>query len=216
MQSTKAILLVVAASVAGVLACFFGIYQVSHGHELPVASVNSIFTLPLVSLVLAAFAYPIYRYRKQVLAFTASGGQLGIQPGSVAADSSTSSVAATSSQLVKRPNPLNPFYAVRVLLLAKSVAVASAVIAGWHAGLVALQLSTPVVTGTVWNNVLAFVGAIFAMALALAVERICRLPNAGKGGATANGSAANGASAAGGSSPAGAAGRVNSSEANHI
>lgn len=215
MQNTKAILLVVAASAAGVLACFFGIYQVSHGHELPVASVNSIFTLPLVALVLAVFAYPIYRYRRQVLAFTANGGQLGVQPGaasgskSAASDGGGHSVSAASQQLVKRPNPLNPFYAVRVLLLAKSVAVASALIAGWHAGLVALQLSTPVVTGTVWNNILAFIGAIFAMALALAVERICRLPNAGKGGASANGAATPGAATS-------ATGTASSSEAKPV
>ena len=215
MQNTKAILLVIAASAAGVLACFFGIYQVSHGHELPVASANSIFTLPLVALVLAAFAYPIYRYRKQVLAFTASGGQLGVQPGSASGAKSQSSdggasvAAASTLNSVKRPNPLNPFYAVRVLLLAKSVAVASAVIAGWHAGLIALQLSTPVVTGTVWNNVLAFIGAIFAMALALAVERICRLPNAGKGASST-------ATSSAGVSASGAAGTANSSEANHL
>lgn len=171
MQSTKATLLVIAASISGVLACFFGIYQVSHGQQLPVASANSIFTLPLVAIVLAILAFPIYRYRKQLLAYTKVVGQSGI---------SGNAQATPAPVSAKRPNPLNPFYAVRVLLLAKSVSVTSAVICGWHAGLVALQLSTPVVTSSVWNNAFGFIGAVFSMALALAVERICRLPNGGK------------------------------------
>lgn len=180
MQRTKAIVLVLAASAAGILACFFGIYQVSHGHALPVASVNSIFTLPLIAAILACLAYPIYRYRKQLLSYTKANAHLA--GGKASAQGAVPSVTSVPAAAVgKRPNPLNPFYAVRVLLLAKSISVASAVLAGWHAGLVALQLSTPVVTATIWNNVLAFVGATFSIALALAVELICRLPNAGKG-----------------------------------
>jgi len=183
MQNTKALLLVLVASGAGALACFFGIYQVSHGQALPVASTNSIFTLPLVAIILACLAYPIYRYRKQLIAYYKANAHLSSGSGNAKGNSVPSVTNVSAATVGKRPNPLNPFYAVRVLLLAKSVAVASAVLSGWHAGLVALQLSTPVVTATIWNNVLAFVGAILAMALALAVERICRLPNAGKGDA---------------------------------
>ena len=186
MQNTKALLLVLVASGAGVLACFFGIYQVSHGQSLPVASTNSIFTLPLVAIILACLAYPIYRYRKQLINYAKSNAHLTHGSGNAQATAVPSVASVPAAVVGKRPNPLNPFYAVRVLLLAKSVAVASAVLAGWHAGLVALQLSTPVVTSTIWNNVLAFVGAILAMALALAVERICRLPNAGKGNGSAS------------------------------
>jgi hypothetical protein len=186
MQNTKALLLVLVASGAGALACFFGIYQVSHGQALPVASTNSIFTLPLVAAILACLAYPIYRYRKQLINYAKANAHLANGTGSGKGNSVPSVTSVPAAAVGKRPNPLNPFYAVRVLLLAKSVAVASAVLAGWHAGLVALQLSTPVVTNTIWNNVLAFVGAILAMALALAVERICRLPNAGKGDSPAS------------------------------
>ncbi len=71
-------------------------------------------SLPISLLVLALanylFSYPIYRYRKRL-----GGYKEGIRP--------------------ERPNP---FYAVRVLILARASVLAGALFAGWHAGLIIL------------------------------------------------------------------------------
>jgi len=163
MKTTKAVTLVVWAVVAGVLGSLYGIFQVSHGHLIPVASVSSIFTMPGVSIVLALLALPIYRYRRALLQIAKSQGSAG-----------TKNAVAGGH---RRPVPLNPFYAVRVLLLAKSTAVAAAVLGGWQAGLVVLQLSTPVISASIWYNVIALVGCLLSVGVGLAVEQICKLPD---------------------------------------
>jgi len=162
MKTTKAITLVVSAVLAGVLGSLYGIFQVTHGHALPVASVSTIFTMPGVSIVLALLALPIYRYRRAMINLAKLHSS----------QNDKNPVAGNS-----RPVPLNPFYAVRVLLLAKSIAVTAAVLGGWQAGLVVLQLSTPVISASIWNNIIAFVGCAISVAVGLAVEQICKLPD---------------------------------------
>ena len=69
-------------------------------------------SLPISLLVLALanylFSFPIYRYRKQLGRY-----KEGIRP--------------------ERPNP---FYAVRVLILARASVLAGALFAGWHVGVI--------------------------------------------------------------------------------
>lgn len=196
MQTTRPIVLVLSASAAGVLGCLYGIFQVTHGHQLPVASINSQLTMPLIAIILAALAYPIYKYRKAMLAFgKAAGKAAGLQSNKQISDTPNKELAAAAAAAgraagVSRPNPVNPFYALRVLVLAKATSVASAVMVGWHFGLIALQLSTPVIAPNISNNILAMIGAALALAVALAVERICKLPgestNSSKANAEAN------------------------------
>jgi len=161
-KTTRPIAIVALIVLGAVAAGFFGSFQVSHGHSLPVSGISLTFTMLGVGVILAGLAYPIYRYRKQSLAFAKGLAKEG-----------NAQVAAA------RPKRLDPFYAVRVLALSKSVSFSSALIAGWHFGLIALQLTTPVVTQGVWKNVGALVGSIAAMGVALAVEQICKIPNGG-------------------------------------
>jgi hypothetical protein len=161
-KTTRPISIVALIVLGAVAAGLFGSFQVSHGHSLPVSGISLTFTMLGVGVILAGLAYPIYRYRKQSLAFTKGLDKEG-----------NTQIAAA------RPKRLDPFYAVRVLALSKSVSFSSALIAGWHFGLIALQLTTPVVTQGVWKNVGALVGAIAAMGVALAVEQICKIPNGG-------------------------------------
>lgn len=160
MKSTGVLTLSIVALGAGVIGGIYGLFQVNHGHPLPTAHPTSLVTMPAIAIVLAALAYPIYRYRKQALDFAKT-------------------TAAGNSTRPVRPKRLDPFYAVRVLVLAKSTSVASAAIAGFHIGLVILQLSTPVVSTGVWLNVAGVIGGLLAMAVGLAVEGICRIPNGG-------------------------------------
>lgn len=158
MKTTRPISIVALLIFGAVSAALFGIFQVSHGHALPVSGVSLTFTMLGVGVILAGLAYPIYRYRKQSLQFAKA----------IATDANA-----------PRPKRLDPFYAVRVLALAKAVGFASALIAGWHLGLLVLQFSTPVITQGVWKNLGGLIGSIASMAVALAVEQICKIPNGG-------------------------------------
>lgn len=172
MKSTSTLLLISVAAVATVLGGFYGMFQVTHGHALPVAHPSSLFTMPAIGAVLVALAIPIFRYRRQLLEQAKAGG-------------AASGVANAAPKLnLPRPKRLDPFYAVRVLILAKSTAVASAVVGGFQLGLVLLQLTTPVVASTVWWNVSGVIGAVLALIAALVVERACKIPDGGIDGGT--------------------------------
>jgi hypothetical protein len=154
----------VVATAAGVV---YGVWLVSHGHALPVAHGGSLVTLPAIGVGLGAIAIPVFRYRRGL----AARSKALQNPGASAP------LAAGAAA----PKRLDPFYAVRVLLLSKSVAIALSLIAGFNLGLVALQLSTPVIAGAVANNLLAAAGALFSVVVAVIVERACRIPEDGAG-----------------------------------
>lgn len=166
MKTTSPILLIASAAVATAAGAFYGVYQVSHGHPLPVSHPSSLLTMPVIALILVGLAYPIFRYRKALLDLAKSGAN-------------ANGATGAAVRPVPRPKRLDPFYAVRVLLLAKSTSVASAVIAGFQLGLVFLQLATPVIAASIWLNVLGVVGALLSLVVALVVERACKIPNGG-------------------------------------
>jgi hypothetical protein len=70
---------------------------------------------------------------------------------------------------------LNPFYAVRLVLLAKSIAISGAIFSGWHLGVVWLQLTQPIVPTSTLQNALGLIGAIVMTVCAVIVERICKI-----------------------------------------
>jgi hypothetical protein len=138
---------VVPAATAGYL---FSKYAVSSGGQVPVAPLNLILTFLAISVILAIFAAPMFRYRRELAAQRKSAG-------------------------APRPKRLNPFYAVPLLVLAKATAIAGALFAGWQLGVIWLQISSPVTPGSVWQNVAALIAAIIMVVLALIIERICRI-----------------------------------------
>jgi len=77
------------------------------GYEFPASPTSLPVSLLVIAVANYVFSFPIYRYRKRLERY-----QEGIKPG--------------------RPNP---FYAVRVLILARASVLAGALFAGWHAGL---------------------------------------------------------------------------------
>jgi hypothetical protein len=73
--------------------------------------------------------------------------------------------------------PLDPVYATRVVLLAKSSTIAGAAFAGGAAGLTANLLSRPTVTMEVWGLTgAAGLGAIVLWAGGVIAERWCTVP----------------------------------------
>lgn len=166
MKSTSPVLLIGSAAVATAAGAAYGIYQVNHGHPLPVSHPSSLLTMPIIALVLVGLAVPIFRYRKALLEFAKNTNDAAPRP---------------------RPKRLDPFYAVRVLLLAKSTSVASAVIAGFQLGLVLLQLATPVISASIWLNVVGVVGGVLSLVVAIIVERACKIPSGGADSGTDGG-----------------------------
>jgi hypothetical protein len=129
---------------------------VNQGGSIPISPLNIIITLPLIGIILVLMAIPIFKYRKALL-------------------------ARSKDLSAARPLPLNPFYAVRIVLLAKAISISGAIFTGWHIGLVWLQLSSPVIPSSTVQNVLALVGSIIMTVCAVIVERICRVIDDGSG-----------------------------------
>lgn len=154
MKPTKIMTLVgwaVSATTAGYLLPKF---VVNAGGAIPISPLNIIITLPLIGVLLVLMAIPMFRYRK-------------------------ASMARSKDSAKPRPMPMNPFYAVRLVLLAKAIAISGAIFSGWHIGVVWLQLTSPIVPSSTLQNGLALLGAVVMTACAIVVERICRITDDG-------------------------------------
>jgi len=61
------------------------------------------------------------------------------------------------------------------VLLAKSIAISGSMFSGWHLGVVWLQVTSPVIPSSTLQNALALIGSFLMTAIALIVERICKI-----------------------------------------
>lgn len=72
---------------------------------------------------------------------------------------------------------VDPFYATRVVVLAKASALSAALLAGAAAGILGYQLSRPVVPlGETLTSGVTLVGAVILVVAALVAEHLCSLP----------------------------------------
>jgi hypothetical protein len=73
---------------------------------------------------------------------------------------------------------INPFRAMRVVVLAKASSLVGSLIAGLSAGVVVFLLSRPVVAdvGSIWPGIAAAVSGVVLLAAGLVAERLCTLP----------------------------------------
>lgn len=78
----------------------------------------------------------------------------------------------------KAQRPVDPFFAMRVLMLAKASSLAGALLLGFAGALLVYSLSrnTGVATPAFWPDVLTGLGAIALTVAGLVVEWWCRLP----------------------------------------
>jgi hypothetical protein len=149
MKPTKLSFLALLALIFSVLGYFISALLVGRGFSVPVSPLNLLITLGAIGIVLLALSIPIWRYR-----------------------------GALKENATTRPKRVDPFYAVRVLLLAKASAIAGALFAGWHIGVVGFQLLSPVVVQVmVLQNALGFFASFALVVSASVTEQICRLPN---------------------------------------
>jgi Protein of unknown function (DUF3180) len=149
-KPTKILTLVgwmIPAATAGYL---FARLVASNGGKVPVTPLNLILTLVAIAIILVSFAVPMVRYRR------ALAEQL-------------------KNAAAPRPKRLNPFYAVRLLMLAKATAISGALFVGWHSGVIWMQLSAPVTPDSTWQNAFALLASIVMVVVGLIVERLCRI-----------------------------------------
>ena len=77
----------------------------------------------------------------------------------------------------KRKARLDPFYAVRVAVLAKSSALTGALLTGFGGGIIVHTVSLPIVNGDLLGRGIAqTVGAALLLIAGLVAERLCTLP----------------------------------------
>ena len=160
MRPTRFLTLLGITAIDGFVALMASDLFARQGRQVFIAPSSLAFTLPAIAILLMAFAWPMVRYRRDL-------------------------AAALKSNKTKPVKRVDPFYAVRVLLLAKASAVASSAIMGWQIGVLVYLLSRPAqAPDSLTRTIVAGIGAAVLLAVALIVERFCRLPNEGKGAET--------------------------------
>ena len=76
--------------------------------------------------------------------------------------------------------PIDPLYAVRVLLLAKASALSGSLVGGVASGALLFGVTRPVIRAEpLWFSAAGFVGALVLMVSGLVVEKWCTLPPEG-------------------------------------
>ena len=150
MKPTKASVVLAVVTGVTVLAFLAVRLLVANGMAVPASPTNLLVTLAAIALILLGLSVPIWRYK------------------------------ASLSQYVNGPRPkrVDPFYAVRVLLLAKASAITGSGFVGWHLGAMIAQLSLPVgFTAALVQNSFGLVASVVLTVAAIVSEQICRLPD---------------------------------------
>ncbi len=88
--------------------------MLQNGASIPVATNTVLITLPAIAIIELVIALPVFKYRSELQKFATSG---------------------------VRPKRLDPFYAMRVVVLAKATSIAGALFLGASIGLLFMQLS---------------------------------------------------------------------------
>jgi Protein of unknown function (DUF3180) len=153
MKQTKILSLLIAFAISA--AATFAIVKavVANGGVVPVAPTNLLISIPAIAVIELLAAIPVFRYRRELSKFASTG---------------------------KRPKRIDPFYAVRILALAKATAISGALFSGFAASLVLLQATLPVLPDSIWLNVIALVESILLIVVAMIIERACKLPEDGE------------------------------------
>jgi hypothetical protein len=136
--------------VSGIVGFGYSTFAVNNGLEVPISGITLALSTALIAVVLLGLAVPIWKYKRTI----------------------------TKALTTSKPLPVNPFYAVRVLLLSKAAAITGAMLIGWHAGVLVKQFTAPVVvTDATTPNITALMAAALLLIVGFVVEQICKLPS---------------------------------------
>ncbi len=134
-------------------------WAINNGRVIPVSGITLAISVIVVAVILISLAIPIWKYKRNLKKATAALEQ-------------------NPAAKVNKPMPVDPFYAVRVLILARAGAVTASMLGGWHIGVLIKQYTSPVVvessTGT---NIAAGIASLVLLAVSFIVEWMCRLPS---------------------------------------
>lgn len=144
MKPTKATTLIALALTSGVSAFIVANNLSARGFATPLTPINLSVTLTCIAITLIALAIPMLRYR------------------------------AALKEAKTKPKRVPPFYAIRVVALAKSTALAGSLFLGWHVGLLCQQLTHP--EPNLLPTILGLVASLLATAAGVIVEQIFRVP----------------------------------------
>ncbi|MBJ7280738.1 MAG: DUF3180 domain-containing protein [Rhodoluna sp.] len=137
----------------------YSVWAINNGRVIPVSGITLAISVIVVAVILISLAIPIWKYKRNLKKATAALEQ-------------------NPTAKVSKPMPVDPFYAVRVLILARAGAVTASMLGGWHIGVLIKQYTSPVVvessTGT---NIAAGIASLVLLAVSFIVEWMCRLPN---------------------------------------
>lgn len=154
MKPTRILTLVGWAVPTATLGYLISKFTTANGGQVPVTPINLILTFITIAIILGILALPMVRYRRAL-------------------------TEQTKTPNAPRPKRLNPFYAVRLLVLAKATAISGSMFTGWHVGVIWMQLSSPVTPQSIWQNVSGLVASIVMVVIGVIVERICRITDEG-------------------------------------
>ena len=150
MKPISPLIIAVCVLVSGIVGFGYSTFAVNNGLEVPISGITLALSTALIAVVLLGLAVPIWKYKRSI----------------------------TKALTTSKPLPVNPFYAVRVLLLSKAAAITAAMFIGWHAGVLVKQFTAPVVvTDATTPNITALVAAVLLLIVGFVVEQICKLPS---------------------------------------
>jgi hypothetical protein len=152
MKPTKFLTLLMPTVIAWSLVYVLVRLMIANGASVPVATTTVLVTLPSIAILELVFAWPVLRYSRQLKKFTEGA---------------------------ERPKRVDPFYATKVLALAKATSIAGALFLGSALGLVFMQLGAPVVPDSIALNFVALIESVALIAVALYIERACKIKDDG-------------------------------------
>lgn len=153
MKPTKIISLILATFLSAAATYAIVRAVIANGGSIPVAPNNLLISIPSIAVIELLAAIPVFRYRRELTKFATTG---------------------------KRPKRIDPFYAVRILALAKATAISGSLFAGFALSLVILQATLPVIPDSIWLNAIALIESILLIVAAQIIERACKLPEDGE------------------------------------
>jgi len=147
MKKIHPLVIVVLAVAGAALGWLLEVALVAGGRSMIVTPITFAAVLIVIAVAVVAVAIPVRRVAKG--AFDAQG----------------------------RPARVDPFYATRVLALAKSAILVGAILAGGTLAMLAYFFSRPVVNGSsALPAILGFVASVAVLAAGIVAEEMCRIP----------------------------------------
>ncbi|MFT4123975.1 MAG: DUF3180 domain-containing protein [Microbacteriaceae bacterium] len=159
MTRTHPSLLLLLAVLGAAAGWFLQLWQVATGHAALVPPWSFSAVLVLIGVAIVCYAVPVWRSTSR-------------HPGSRHAGDRGTTVARGTGKRV------DPFYATRVVLLAKASSLTGALVGGACAGVLAFLLTRSVIPGaqSVALAVIAVLGAAVLLVGGLVAEKMCTLP----------------------------------------